>query len=278
MSFNVVVKRVVSAAEALSYSPTVATDIVAASGTGALLHLDASVGVTADVNGKVSVWADNSPQSNNFSQTISTNQPVLTTNTAGLSCIDFGYTLPSVLEGSKTSNSLGKTVVVVYDSTIMSLNSASVYDSHQLGTGRADGTTTTTQNINPWIGWDMGTGVATVNEYFYGAGGTQTTLTPNFVPESLNSTTLTCQRVDISSTTGLIEVYKSGAVLSGTYTTPAAAYGSTDPRSITYLGRNAGAVSDNQVRIYELAIYDKTLSASEMSGVVAYINSKYGSL
>jgi hypothetical protein len=73
--------------------------------TGLRLWLSADTGVTADQNGLISVWQDQSGFANNASQSTSSNQPLLVLNSvAGLPVVHFSgnqwLTLPDLMNGA----------------------------------------------------------------------------------------------------------------------------------------------------------------------------------
>jgi len=281
MSFSVISKRQTSRSEALSFiKQTYDGGIVGASGTGSVLHLDARKNVVTDANKRVSSWGDLSLSLDNFSQLTATNQPLLTTDSTGNPCIlfDMSNGRADYLNGSGIDHR-NKTVVFVYEQqTNANLAPADTRSLTLLSYG-IDSTTARNGIYDYRYYNDMQNGADLVQ--FNGTNNLPYSyLNGAISPASYNG--IVRDRMDISDASSHFSVYRNGidhtggqGVLANGQTNTSTG---TKPVGILTVGSTISNVIFNSYKLYEVAVFDKLLSTTEMNNVNIYINNTYGAL
>jgi len=213
---------------------------------------DASKGVTADVNGKVSLWQDQSGNGNNASQSTATNQPIAGSDANGsyVSIGGIGLTPGAGFVSFPVVSAANTTTYVLFNVT---QDSSSWLADPVLGNG----------NLPCEIISDSGAGISFLTSSVQG------TSAQNYSANNLKG--LNISTIEIPST-GL---GATTSVLNNTQVTTAiTTTGTSNNNALTYesLGRNANAI---ECFVYEVVVFNVTLSTQQKADMHSYFTNKY---
>ncbi len=215
--------------------------------------LRADAGVTYS-SGQVSQWTDQSGNGNNANQTVSADQPTLTTGALnGLPALSFNGTSQFLQFGSGFANfTSGASIFVVVNPTSLG--------SYQTWIEFGNSSTN-------YLGFEEGSTSGTVYYYVYnGSSGSNVAATSSLTAGQYQL----MESVYNGSNTGT--VYNNG-VQKATSTSLLTAPNAT--RSNNYVGQFGGSTAYYHGQIAEILVYNTALTASQRASVESYIYSKY---
>jgi len=247
MGFNITTDRRLTNAEALVPTPPPPLDTPTVIGNLAVWY-DAAKGVTSDAQKKVSVWADQSGNGNNATQTTATIQPTYESDVSG-AYVRVGGGIPYTLDMATVAMGANSSVWVMLKGTADPLVRAPTYMPPIL------------YGVNTGAAGALQIGNGTDYFYSYMAGGVASTtmITP---ADSMTIVQLE-QNAPVSDT-----IITNN---SGSWTITGNNFGSYHMDS--FIG--AAYKVTSFVDIYEVVVFNVTLSAQQKVDMHAYFTNKY---
>jgi len=284
MAFNMVVKRAVSKTKAAPAAPIPLVNLADLLGGRAILaHYDASKGITSDVDGKVSVIADQSAYARHLSQYSAAYQPRLIQDVDGYDAIELQY--PCFMNGglfSLTNN----TVIAILRANPIAANSTAhpmldhmirenLATSNDFGYGSVAGTITSKYYRNNAVGGIVDT-AGSVTSY---------PNNPNVVP-NISKHYITTNSISGTTVSGGVVGSKGSSITSSQVYRPQYANSGFISSSTAFRGIGATTrnyvtdvrtpnISAGYIYLRELIIIGGSLTSTEILTLSDHLKSKY---